>query len=140
MTPIAQAKVLQSDFTATTDTFSLDLTSAYAVPALQKLTRTWIYSRQNRGSLTITDHATFSSPQSFATARIPLGPSTITDPTHLTVTDAPESATITIASSTPTTLTQQVIKEDAAVTPTRMAITLNQKTTDATITLTITPN
>jgi hypothetical protein len=137
---IAQAKVLQADFTDTTDTFTLDLTTAYDVPALQKLTRTWIYSREGKGSLTITDHATFSSPQSFATALITLGSYSITDHTHLVVTDAPESATITISSSAPTTLTQQVIHEDAAVTPTRMAVTLNEKTTDATITLTIVPN
>lgn len=66
----ARARVLESDFTDVADTWVLDLRSAYDLPSLQKLNRTFIFSRKDAGSLTITDEAEFETPQSFGTALI----------------------------------------------------------------------
>jgi hypothetical protein len=46
----AKAVTLQTDFTDAQDTLAFDIRSAYAVPSLQKLTRTYVFSRQGAGS------------------------------------------------------------------------------------------
>ncbi len=66
----AQAKVVKADFTPTKDTFMLELTSAYALPALTSCTREFVYERGAEETLTVIDKATFSEPQQFETALI----------------------------------------------------------------------
>lgn len=70
----ARAEVIQTDFTDEADTFKLDLTRAYDVPELKRLERTWVYSRQGRGGLTVTDEVEFMSPEAFETAIVTISP------------------------------------------------------------------
>jgi hypothetical protein len=135
----AKAKVVKAEFTDAADTLTLDITSAYAVPELVKLERTWVYSREGAGSLTVTDHATFKSPQAFGTALITLGKWSQVDASHLEIEDGKQEAMVSIQASGAVKVEPTVIKEDAPVTPTRVGLNLAEKTTEARITLVITP-
>lgn len=64
----AQAKVLDTTFNDAEDRFTLDLKSAYADETLSRLERHFVYGRAGNGSLTITDHFTFTQPGIFEVA------------------------------------------------------------------------
>jgi hypothetical protein len=66
----AQGRIVNKDFTVDADTLVLDISSAYNVPELEKLQRTFVYSRKNSGFLTVTDEVVFSKPCDFGTALI----------------------------------------------------------------------
>jgi hypothetical protein len=66
----AQAKILGTDFTPNKDIIRMDLSSAYEVPELKKLTREFSYFRSKNEKLQISDEFEFSSPQLFETALI----------------------------------------------------------------------
>ncbi len=66
----AQAKILKTQFTDAEDTLVMDISSAYKVPGLKKLERTFVFSREGEGKLTITDEVEFDQPQTFGTALI----------------------------------------------------------------------
>ena len=68
----ARGEILESEFTDGTDTLALDISSAYDVPELERLERTFVYSRSGSGSLRVTDKVRFSKPSAFATALITL--------------------------------------------------------------------
>ncbi len=123
----ARAVVVKTDFTDTTDTLVLDLTSCYAVPDLLKLERTFIYSRQGAGSLTVTDHATFKTPQKFSTAFITLGKYAAVTSDHLIIEDNTQSANVTVQASGPTKIAAEIIHEDTPNQPTRIGIAAGQK-------------
>ena len=69
----ARGKVVRTAFTDAADTLVLDLRSAYQVKGLAKLQRTFVYSREGTGSLTVTDEVAFAQPQAFETALVTLG-------------------------------------------------------------------
>ncbi len=69
----ARGKVLRTDFTDTQDTLALDLRSACAEPALQRLERVFTYQRRPAASLTVADQVEFATPQTFETALITWG-------------------------------------------------------------------
>lgn len=71
----ARAVVLQADLGDETETLRLDLKSAYPVPDLRLLERTFVYSRAGEGSLTVTDRVEFANPQAFESALIDPTPS-----------------------------------------------------------------
>lgn len=64
----SQAKVMKTDFTNQQDLLVMDITSAYPLPSLQKLERSFLYKRADSGSLEVTDNFNFSTPQLFETA------------------------------------------------------------------------
>jgi hypothetical protein len=70
----AAAKVLKTEFADDKDTLVLDIRSCYDVPELTRLVRTFVFSRQGRGSLTVSDEVEFKSPQEFEMALITLFP------------------------------------------------------------------
>lgn len=138
--PAAQGKVLRTAFTPASDTLELDIASAYAVSTLTGLTRTFVFSRQNAGALTVTDRAEFSSPQSFGTALITRGDWKKQPDGSLLVTDEDQAVRVAIdTGGAAFTVDATRINEDAPVHPTRLGITLTQPTTAAAITLRITP-
>ncbi len=55
----AAAKVLKAELTDRADRLALDLRSAYPVPGLEKMERTFVFSRQGRGSLAVTDEVSW---------------------------------------------------------------------------------
>lgn len=66
----AQAKILNTKFTDKEDQFVMDISSAYAVPDLNKLIRTFTYNREKLGYLTVKDDFEFKTRQIFELALI----------------------------------------------------------------------
>ena len=136
----ARAKVVKTEFTDAADTLVLDITSAYAVPDLEKLERTFVYSRAGTGSLTVTDHAAFKTPQAFGTALITLGKWKRAGDDRLIVEDANQAVSVAIDSKgAKVDIASDEIHENAPVTPTRIGIDLAEPAKEVVITLTITP-
>ncbi|RKR80126.1 heparinase II/III-like protein [Mucilaginibacter gracilis] len=61
----SEAKVLNATFTDKQDEFVMDISSAYPVPALSKLVRTFTYNRDDAGFLTVKDDFAFKTNQKF---------------------------------------------------------------------------
>ena len=135
-------KVLKTEFTNETDTVVFDLHSAYAVEPLKKLQRTFVFSRQGRGSLTVTDEVEFDAPQEFGTALITLGKWKQVTPNRLLFGEGPGAVEVEIATAGPAVkLTAKQIDEDVpgGRQPTRVGIDLAEPVAKAAIRLTITP-
>ncbi|EHQ29331.1 hypothetical protein [Mucilaginibacter paludis] len=66
----AQAKILSANFSDKQDEFVMDISSAYPVPALSKLTRAFTYSREGAASLSVTDDFRFTESKPFEIALI----------------------------------------------------------------------
>lgn len=68
----AAGKVLCAEWSDRKDVFQLDLSACYDVPSLRELKRTFTFSREGRGSLTVEDRVRFDKPEEFETALITL--------------------------------------------------------------------
>jgi hypothetical protein len=138
----AAAKVLKADFTDDADTLVLDLASAYKVKELKKLVRTFVYSRQGNGKLTVTDEVEFDSPQQFGAALITYSPWKQLDAGHLTVGESPNAAQVALATTSGSLhIVAEELHEDMPDKriPTRLGIDLVDPVKAAAITLTIAP-
>jgi hypothetical protein len=138
----AAGKVLKTEFTDQSDTLVLDLTSCYDVKWLRRLERTFVYSRQGRGSLTVTDRVEYDSPRAFSTALVTLSPWRREGETALTIGSGPSAIRAEIATDGPrVTFKPEEIKEDrhGAANPTRLGIELNEPVIKARITIGIAP-
>jgi hypothetical protein len=138
----ARGEVITADFSDGRDTLVLDMTSAYDVPELVSLQRTFEYSRAGAGGLTVTDDVAFSSPQSFETALVTLGRAKELAPGVLLVDDI--KSAVRVAADTGgvrARFTQEVIDEDMHLPskPLRIGVELAQPVARATVRLTITP-
>ena len=138
----AEGKVLSTAFSDQSDTLVLDIRSAYAVKGLKKLIRTFVYSRQGRGSLTVTDEVEFDSPQTFGTALITCGPWKSLDDARLLVGDAPDCVEVQIqAPGASPRLKAEEIHENVHLKrlPVRLGIDLAEPVLRGKISLTIRP-
>jgi hypothetical protein len=136
----AEAHVIRTDFSPDTDTLELDLKAAYAVPDLQSLRRTFVYSRKGTGAFTVTDRVEMKTPQTFGTALITLGSWIRQSDGSLLVCDGDSAVRVEIdAGGQEFTVQSEQIKEDSSVTPTRIGINLKSPLTNAVITMKITP-
>ena len=136
----AQAKVLRTECTGRADTLALDIASPYTCPELKRLERTFVYSRDGAGSLTVTDTVEFASPQAFGTALVTLGRWERNNDGSLCVRDGNEAVRVEINVKGGEIAVQAVeIIEDAPVKPTRIGLNFTQPVTAATVTLKITP-
>ncbi|MBI5691683.1 MAG: hypothetical protein HZC55_16490 [Verrucomicrobia bacterium] len=95
----ARAVTLKTEFSELRDVWSVELRSAYPVPALESLVRTFVYDRTGAGSLTVSDEAVASSPLPFETALITLGTWQQTGPHSLRVEDEGESVEVDITAN-----------------------------------------
>lgn len=67
----AEAKIIKTEFSENTDVFAIDFTSAYPVPSLKSLTRTFVFQRTGEQTgLSVADNFVFSEPELFETALI----------------------------------------------------------------------
>ncbi|MGO8697931.1 MAG: hypothetical protein ACLQVY_09470 [Limisphaerales bacterium] len=69
----ARAVVLHTDFKNESDVMTLDIRSAYPVPELEKLERTFVYRRGASPSLSVSDDVVFDKAESFESALITWG-------------------------------------------------------------------
>jgi len=136
----ARAEVLRADLTDDADTLVLDLKAAYAVEELQKLERTFVYSRADAGSLTVKDEVAFTTPQTFGTALITLGEWREVEPGAILIYDFEGAVRVDIETEgADFEIVAEEIKEDARAQPTRLGINFKSPVTSATITVKITP-
>jgi Heparinase II/III-like protein len=139
----AHARIVRRDFTDNSDTLVLDISSAYDVPELKKLERTFVYSRLGSGSLTVTDEVAFSKPCDFGTALITFDKWQRVSPSLLKIQGGSEALRVNIAvSGADFKIQPETIKEDlsARKEPTRLGINLTRPVDHARVILTITPS
>ena len=138
----ARGRVVRTDFTDTTDTLVLDLSSAYDVSELKRLQRTFHYSRKDAGSLTVIDEVGLSAPKAFDTAIVTLGKWEQVAPGSLLIRDGGEAVRVDLeVVGAEFRIDAEEIHEDVRTKslPTRIGINLTQPVTKATVTLKITP-
>jgi len=137
----ARARVIRTDFTPTTDTLVLDLSLAYDVPTLRRLERTFVYSREGNGSLTVTDQVEFASPQAFGTALTTLGTRRPETPHSFVIQDREAALHVAIESSSQVIVKAEQVPEKLRVKQlgTRIGIDMAAPALQCTITTRITP-
>jgi len=139
----AAAKVVDTEFTDKADTLVLDLRAAYPVPDLAKLVRTFVFSREGHGSLTVIDEVELTKPQTFGTALVTMSDWKELSPGLLRVGDGAEAVDVAIAADGAKFRIEPVeIKEDLGGRrlPVRLGIELAAPVARATVTMKITPH
>jgi hypothetical protein len=66
----ARAETVSTEFTDSRDVWTIDLTTAYDVPELVSLTRTFLFDREGDSSVEVIDSVRFRSPQEFGVALV----------------------------------------------------------------------
>jgi hypothetical protein len=138
----ARARVVSHNSTDDTDTLVLDISSAYDVPELKKLERTFVYSRLGAGSLSVTDEVTFSKPCDFGTALVTFEKWQELPDSSVKIYDQKEALHVNItATGADFKIVPDTIHEDlsARKEPTRLGINLTQPVTGAVLRVTLTP-
>lgn len=138
----AKAAIVAKTFTDAADTYTMDLRSAYEVPALQMLRRSFTYDRTGTGRLTVTDTFAFATEQTFNSALITYGAWEQTGPTELVIRRNREAVKVAIdTGGRPFAISAEAIQEEnhRKTQPTRLAITLTGAQLKGTVTFTITP-
>jgi Heparinase II/III-like protein len=138
----ARGVILATNFTEQTDTFKLDLRSAYEVADLQQLERTFVFERGETPSLEVRDEVKFSTPETFETALVTWGKIKAIGPNTLEITDRDSAVRVTIdTQGREFKWRQEEIDEDVQSKrkPVRIGIELNSKISSGIITLKIEP-
>jgi hypothetical protein len=138
----ARAVVLRADFGAEQDTLALDIRSAYAMPELKRLERTFTFHRGAAAALTVRDEAAFSQPTSFETTLITWGDWKKLSDKEILVSDDGGSVRVKIdTGGEPFQISEERLKEDVPTRtkPLRLGIALSSPVKAVAVTLTITP-
>ena len=138
----AKAVVIKTDFQDDRDTLVLDLTSAYKVPDLKRLERTFVYQRVPTAQLTVSDNVSFTHEQTFETALVSWGTWKQTSANELMLTDKKGAIRVRIdTQGVPFQIHPEVLKEDLANhrEPQRLGIVLMAPVKTAHVTLEISP-
>jgi hypothetical protein len=138
----AHGVILETNFTASADTFKLDIRSAYPVPELQKLERTFVFQRGTTPTLEVRDEVKFSTPEQFEAALVTWGKVKSAGTNALEITDGDSTVRVTIDTQGQAfKWRQEIIDEDVQSKrkPVRVGIGLNSKISSGTVTLRIAP-
>jgi hypothetical protein len=138
----ARGVMLATNFTAAKDVFTLDIRSAYAVPSLEKLQRTFTFTRGAHPSLEVRDVVKGAAPEEFETALVTWGQTKSLGPNTLEIADHGRRVRVTIdTQGRAFQWRQELIDEDVdtKTKPFHVGITLDDKISDASITLRIEP-
>lgn len=138
----ARAVLLRTDFRDNQDTLALDIRSAYKVPQLKRLERTFVFRRAAAGSLTVRDEVAFSEPERFETALITWGGWEKVSERELLLADAGGGVRVKIdTGGQPFKVSAEKLDEDVPTRtqPLRLGIALEAPVREAIVTLTITP-
>lgn len=122
----AQGVILEKQFTDAKDVFRIDYTSAYAVPELSRLIRTFDYDRAGAGSFMVNDEFTATSSVRFETALTTAAAWKVVDGKHIELTCGDEQMIVTIDASGPVEFTSEIIEVNAPA-YTRIGIALKNK-------------
>lgn len=135
----AQATVLKKELTDTKDVFSIDLTSAYDTPKLEKLLRTFTYHRTGIGSFTVEDKFSANVPIRFETALTTSADWEQVGFNQLLLTAGDEQMLVTIDASGEVELTSDTIQVNGPA-YTRIGVTLKETMKEGQIRLVMCPN
>jgi Heparinase II/III-like protein len=138
----ARAVVLRTDFSDAADTLALDIRSAYAVPELKKVERTFTFHRAAPVSLVVQDDVEFSDKQTFETALITWSKWKRISPGELLISNGADAIRATIDTGGRSfTLKSEILNEDvySASKPVRIGISLDAPVEGAVVTLTLSP-
>ncbi len=138
----AAAKLVNTEFIDQADTIVLDLRAAYDVKDLTKLERTFVFSRQGTGGLTVVDEVEFAAPQSFGTALVTFSGWRRADTDDLVVGEGRGAVRVHVdTGGSEFEIEPEKIDEDlpGGRVPTRLGINLTEPVRVATVTLTIAP-
>lgn len=138
----ARAAVVRSEFTDEKDILVLDMKSAYKVPSLIELERSFTYTRGERPGLIVSDQVAFSEPQTFGTALITLGQWESAGPRSLVIRRGESAVRVDIdTEGLEFDIEAETLDEDVRTEtkPTRIGITLRGTVSEATVTLKINP-
>ena len=130
----AKGVVLQKEFTNEKDVFSIDYTSAYSTPNLDKLIRTFVYDRQGEGNFTVGDEFTAKTPVRFETAITTRADWKILDDTHLLLATDSEQMIVAIEASGKVAFTSETIEVNSPA-YTRIGIALKNQSKEGYIRL-----
>lgn len=136
----AHAVIKKTGFTDTTDTLVLDVTSAYAVPELQHLERTFTFHRTEKPSLDVGDSVAFSKPKTFETALITWSDWKQISPNEIRIGDTNGAVDVSIETGgLPVAISATEIHEDVHTPrlPVHIGIALKDPVRRATVTLQI---
>lgn len=137
----AKAVVTDTQLTPKRDMMTMDLSSAYKVPELTKLLRTFTYDRGKATTFSVQDVFEFNTPQAFETAIITRAEWKQIAPDKILLTRKGETLLATIESTAPFTIKDEVNDKDNKKKPwTRLAITLKEPQKSGKITVTYTKN
>ncbi|MHC4503545.1 MAG: hypothetical protein ACYTFI_09590 [Planctomycetota bacterium] len=138
----ACGRVVRTDFTDLRDTLVLDISSAYGLREIAKLERTFVYSREGAGSLTVTDEVELKEPREFGTALVTLGRWKKLGTRELLVYDLDGALRVTIdTGGAEFEVRAEEIKEDVRTRtlPTRIGIDLKRPVARAKVALKVAP-
>jgi hypothetical protein len=138
----ASGRIIRDDFSEISDTFVLDISSAYDVPELEKLQRKFVYSRQDSGSLTVTDEVVFSQSSDFGTALITFNEWQQLSASSLEIRDQNKALRVDIeVKGADFKIQPETIQEDLSGRrqPTRLGINLTKPVLRAVVSMTIRP-
>jgi len=138
----AAARVVKTEFTDERDTIVLDIRDAYAVKSLKRLERTFAFSREGSGSLTVTDEVEFDTPQTFGTALITYSPQRQIEGREIRVGKREGQVRVEVlVDGAECRIDQQEIREDvhSRHPPVRLGIDLTKPVTRARVVVTIRP-
>jgi hypothetical protein len=137
-----RAKVTRTEFTDKSDTLALDITSAYAVPSLTKLQRTFSFNRGESPSLTVTDDVELTNLETFETALVTWGKWEQVSASELLFTEGSEAVRVKVdTGGIPFELKSKQLEADVT-TPTkatRIGLLLKNAITKAHVVFTIQP-
>lgn len=136
-----RAKVVSTSFSEQEDMVVLDLTGAYAVPALKSLVRTFTLRRGAKPEIVISDAVEFSTPSTFEGALITFERHRERAAGQLTVGTGDSALRVQVDSSAPWKLRPETIEENlpGGKKPTRLGLTLDAPVTSARVTVTVRP-
>ena len=134
----ARAIVLEKELTDIEARFSIDLTSAYHTPKLEKLMRTFTYNRSGNGSFCVEDKFVANAPIRFATALTTAAAWKQIDSNHLLLTVNDEKMIVSVEASGAVEFKAETIELNCPA-YIRIGITLKKPSTDGHIALSMTP-
>ena len=131
-------QVLGTHFTDNADDITIDLSTAYAVPELKRLTRSLRHDRSEGGSIAVEDQFEFSSPKEFEVALIALGSWNIREDGQIELWQKSEHLLARIFSTSTYSVENEKVEEEG-LSFTRLAIRLAVPARQGTIRITFRP-
>lgn len=136
------AKVIERSYSDSRDAVTLDMTAAYDVPALETLTRGFVFTRGESPSFVVTDTARFSSPQTFGTALVTFSKIERRAPDRILFYERKSAVEAVIdTGGAAFTITDELLDENlpSGLKARRIGINLNEPATGHVVTVTIRP-